>query len=134
MFKKEKIATLCLMLGMFFNPFGFDAVLLVAMKLMGGYWNGIILLYCFVALFAILYYFYRKNSYLMLALFVNPFGYDALFAWTMKQTCSFASADMVFYGIAFAFFGAYFYIIKLHPIRYAIDSFNSLFLRVRRLF
>lgn len=134
MFNKEKIATLCLMAGMFFNPFGFDAVLLTAMKLTNGYWNAIILLYCLVALFAILYYFYRKNSYLMLALFVNPFGYDALFAWTMKQTGSFIIADFIFYGIAIMFFGIYFYIVKLHPIKYTIQIFDSLRLKIQGFF
>jgi len=134
MLTKEKIATLCLMAGMFFNPFGFDAVLLTAIKLTSGYWNAIILLYCLVALFATLYYFYRKNSYLMLALFVNPFGYDALFAWTMKQTGSFMTADLIFYGIAFMFFGLYFYLIRLHPIKYTIQTFDLIRLKILNLF
>jgi hypothetical protein len=134
MFKKEKIATLCLMAGMFFNPFGFDAVLLIAMKLTGGYWDAIILLYCLVALFATLYYFYRKNVYLMLALFVNPFGYDALFAWTMKQTGSFIAADLIFYGIAFIFFGIYFYLVKLHPIKYTMQIADSFRLKIQNFF
>ena len=134
MLTKEKIATLCLMAGMFFNPFGFDAVLLTAIKLTNGYWNAIVLLYCLVALFAILYYFYRKNSYLMLALFVNPFGYDALFAWTMKQTGSFMKADLIFYGIAFLFFGIYFYLVKLHPVRYTMQIAESCRLKIQKFF
>ena len=98
MFKKAKIATLFLIGATFFLPFGFDAILATAIKLTNGYWNAILLLYCLVALFATLYFFFRKNSFLILALFVNPLGYDFLFAWTMKITGSFLYADMVFYG------------------------------------
>jgi hypothetical protein len=131
MFKKEKIATLCLMAGMFFNPFGFDAILLIAMKLTNGYWNAIILLYSLVALFAILYYYYRKNFYLMMALFVNPLGYDALFAWTMKQSGSFLYANLFFYSIALIFFSVYFYLSKLHPVKYAKGIINPFYLKIR---
>ncbi len=134
MFKKEKIATLCLALGIFFNPLGFDAVLLAAMDLTGGYWNAIILLYCLVGLFSILYYFFRKNLYLIIALFVNPLGYEALFAWTMKQTGSFLMADLIFYGIAMLFFGVYFYLVRLHPVRYTLAIANSSLIRIKSIF
>ena len=68
------------------------------------------------------------------ALFVNPFGYDALFAWTMKQTGSFMTADLIFYGIAFMFFGLYFYLIRLHPIKYTIQTFDLIRLKILNLF
>lgn len=134
MLKREKIATLCLTIGTFMNPAGFDAVVLTAMRLTGGYWNAMLLLYCLVAAFAILYFFYRKNIFLMLGLFINPFGYDSLFAWTMKETGSFMAADIIFYGIAISFFIAYFYFSKINPIKYVIYIFKSFNMKVRSLF
>lgn len=134
MLKREKIATLCLTIGTFANPAGFDAVVLTAMKLTGGYWNAMLLLYCLVGLFATLYFFYRKNIFLMLALFVNPFGYDSLFAWTMKETGSFMAADLIFYGIAIIFFIAYFHLSRTNPVKYMIYVFKSFNMKVRSLF
>ena len=127
MITKNKIATLCLTLGMFFNPFGFDALLLIAIKLTGGYWNAIALLYCLVGLFVILFCFLHKRIYLMLALFINPFGYDALFAWTLHHTSSFWVANSIFYGIAMMFFGVYFYLTKQNPIKFFVKLIVLIF-------
>lgn len=126
MLKKEKISTLCLALAIFFNPFGFDAALLMAIKLTNGYWNAILLFYCLVGFFGISYYFYRKTILLFFALFFNPFGYDVLFALAINLTGSFITANLIFYFMALMFFGFYFYLVKIHPINYAINIFNNL--------
>jgi len=44
----------------------------------------------------------------MLAMFFNPFGFDALFALAMRLTGSFLAADLIFYGISISFFILYF--------------------------
>lgn len=70
----------------------------------------------------------------MLGLFVNPFGYDSLFAWTMKETGSFMAADLIFYGIAIIFFIAYFHLSRTNPVKYMIYVFKSFNMKVRSLF
>jgi len=122
------------MAGTFFLPFGFDWLLLVAMKLMGGYWNAICLFYCLVALFVGLYIYSRKNTFLAISLFINPFGYDALFAYTMHVTGAFWKANLIFYSIALMFFSVYFYIHKKNPIKDALAFFNEILQRTRQLF
>jgi len=45
---------------------------------------------------------------LVLGTFINPFGFDALFAFTTKLTGSYVLTDVIFYGLALSFFGLYF--------------------------
>jgi hypothetical protein len=56
--KRNQIATILLMLGTFFNPLGYDALLKLMIDLMGGYWNGIFIFYllsvsCFISYFIV---------------------------------------------------------------------------------
>ncbi len=44
---------------------------------------------------------------LMIAMFFNPFGFDALFALVMKWTGSYWVADGIFYAISILFFLLY---------------------------
>ena len=43
----------------------------------------------------------------MLAMFFNPFGFDALFKLTMDLTGSYWITDAIFYGVSGLFFGSY---------------------------
>ncbi len=63
---RNKIATACLMIGMFFNPMGYDAIM--KMLLDGGmsYWNVILLFYLLSGVFFGLFFFFSKT---------NPFIY-----------------------------------------------------------
>jgi len=45
---------------------------------------------------------------LVLGTFINPLGFDALFAFTTKLTGSYVITDVIFYGLALSFFGLYF--------------------------
>lgn len=56
-----------------------------------------------------------RNLLLMLAMFFNPFGFDALFALVMEWTGSYWTTDLVFYGVSAAFFGLYFLYTKRFP-------------------
>lgn len=125
MFTKEKIATLCLIAGLFFNPFGYDFALLGAMKLTGGYWNAISLFYCLLALFLGLYIYSRKNLFLVMGMFINPFGYDILFAWVIHLTGKFWIANLIFYFIAFIFFIVYAFLNKINPLLVIKDGFKN---------
>lgn len=51
-----------------------------------------------------------KSLILILATFLNPLGFDALFAAVMKWTGSFWKTDLIFYFISVSFFGLWFYL------------------------
>jgi len=59
---KEKLATLSLMLGMFFNPFGFDAIQIMLMKLTGSYLGANLILYCLAGFCFGLYFYFSGNN------------------------------------------------------------------------
>lgn len=52
------------MLGMFFLPFGYDALFMLIMKLTGSYWTTDAIFYLISAFFLGLYFFFSK---------INPF-------------------------------------------------------------
>lgn len=58
---------------------------------------------------------HARNILLMLAMFFNPFGFDALFALVMEWTGSYWTTDLVFYAVSAAFFGLYFLHVKIYP-------------------
>jgi hypothetical protein len=59
--KKQKLATLFLMLGMFLNPLGFDAIQMTLMKLVGSYSGANLVLYS-LALLCFGFYFLFSGS------------------------------------------------------------------------
>jgi hypothetical protein len=59
---KTKLATLFLMLGMFFNPFGFDAIQITLMKLTGSYLGANLVLYCLAGFCFGLYFYFSGNN------------------------------------------------------------------------
>lgn len=61
---------------------------------------------------------HTRNILLMLAMFFNPFGFDALFALVMEWTGSYWMTDVVFYGVSALFFGLYFLHTKLYPYEF----------------
>ena len=65
--------------------------------------------------------------FLMIAVFLNPFGYDALQALLIKLTGSFWSANLVLYFLAAFFFGLYFLFSGNNPIREIKDITLSIY-------
>lgn len=59
---KQKLATVCLMMGMFFNPFGFDAIQIMLMKLTGSYLGANLVLYCLAGFCFGLYFYFSGNN------------------------------------------------------------------------
>jgi hypothetical protein len=53
-----------------------------------------------------------KTTALMLAMFFNPLGFDALFKLVMDWTGSYWITDAIFYGISLTFLGFYIYLSK----------------------
>jgi hypothetical protein len=52
------------------------------------------------------------TTFLILATFFNPLGFDALFALIMKWTGSFWLTDSIFYALSLLFFGAYYFMSR----------------------
>ena len=57
---KEKLATLFIFLGTFFNPLGYDALLKFLIDMTGSYWFSISIFYLLSASCYILYFFFAK--------------------------------------------------------------------------
>ena len=58
----ENLSVKFLMIAMFFNPFGFDAVQYYLFTLTGSLWYANLILYCISGLFFGLYFYFRKLS------------------------------------------------------------------------
>jgi hypothetical protein len=58
----ENLDVKFLMLGMFFNPFGFDIIQYQLLLLTGSIWYANIILYCISGLCFGLYFYFQKRS------------------------------------------------------------------------
>jgi hypothetical protein len=59
---QDNLSQIFLMLALFFNPFGFDAVQYSLILLTGSLWKANFVLYCIAGLFFGLYIYFRKLS------------------------------------------------------------------------
>jgi len=59
---KKKLSTIFLIVGMFLNPMGFDAVQLILIKLTGSLLNANLVLYCLAAFCFGLYFYFSGNN------------------------------------------------------------------------
>jgi hypothetical protein len=59
---RQQKATLCLMIGLFLNPFGFDAIQLSLIHLTGSYWRANLVMYFLAASFFGLYFYFSGNN------------------------------------------------------------------------
>ena len=59
---QNNISQICLMLALFFNPFGFDAVQYSLILWTGSLWRANLVLYFIAGLFFGLYFYFRKLS------------------------------------------------------------------------
>lgn len=116
------MATICLMIATFLNPFGFDILVYKLTQLTNDYWNTMYVLYFLAFLsFSLSYLFFRTgkrkvgNLLITLALFLNPFGYDLVVYGIMLLTKSYWLTMTIMYGLASFFFALFFYLddIKL---------------------
>ena len=60
--RKQKLATLCLMIALFLNPFGFDAIQLSLIQLTGSLLRANFVMYCLAAFFFGLYFYFSGNN------------------------------------------------------------------------
>lgn len=65
--KNQKLATICLMWGMFFLPFGYDALFKMIMDLTGSYWITDFAFYSLSGvLFGFYFYFAKRNPIIII--------------------------------------------------------------------
>jgi arginine exporter protein ArgO len=72
----------------------------------------------------------RKNIgilCLMIATFLNPFGYAELFALVMKFTGDYWTTTYIFYALAVVFFSVAFYLLRINPIALIREKIKVLF-------
>ena len=60
--RRETIAQLCLVIGTFFNPFGFDFLFAFTTKLTGSYFVTDVIFYGVALFFFGLYYFFSRKK------------------------------------------------------------------------
>lgn len=128
------------MLALFFNPFGFDFVTALILAMTSSYVTTMGILYLLAALFfGSSIFYYKKNRKLSLVLmtigmFLNPFGYDIAFAYTMSLCGgSFIKADLIFYAIASLFFIIFLVSSKTNPITLIGEWLKNITKKVYRL-
>lgn len=76
----------------------------------------------------------RRNigvACLMIATFLNPFGYAELFALVMKLSGDYWTTTYIFYVLAALFFLASFYFLRINPIKILIEKTKWLFKKKR---
>ncbi len=116
------MATVCLMIATFLNPFGFDILVYKLTQLTNDYWNTMYVLYLLAFLSLSSSYLLFKigkrklgNLLITLALFLNPLGYDLLVYGVMSLTNSYWVTMTIMYGMTTLFFSMFLYLnnIKL---------------------
>jgi len=63
---------------------------------------------------------------LMMAMFLNPLGYDILFAMILNATGSYIVTTVIFYLLSALFFGLFFWFSGVNPIGYIKNKLKSL--------
>lgn len=129
---RRALGTVCLAIGTFLNPLGFDVLVYKLMQLMKDYWTTMLLLYACAALFFGLSYLYFKigkritgNVMLTLGFFVNPFGYDLVVYAINLLTGSYWVTMGIMYVLAALFFGIFAYLYNVNivsTLRYHITK------------
>lgn len=68
---------------------------------------------------------------LMIAMFLNPLGFDVIFAMILELTGSYWTTTGIFYLLSLSFFGLYFYLVDVNPLKEIKDRFLSLKIKKR---
>jgi hypothetical protein len=130
---KKTLGTICLGLGTFLNPFGFDILVYELMKLMNGYWNTMLVLYCSSALsfgLSLICFKFNKsiigNTMVTIAFFLNPFGYDFVVYLLTLITGDYWMAIKIMYLMAIVFFSLFIYFYEINPMILTMNRVKSL--------
>lgn len=117
---RKVLGTVCLVIATFLNPLGFDILVYKLTILTNDYWTTMRILYAFAALFFGLSFLSFKcdnrkqgNLFLVIAMFLNPLGFDILFAFTNYFIKSYVLTTVVFYLGTIIFFMLYLYLYNI---------------------
>lgn len=120
---RKVLGTVCLVIATFLNPFGFDILVFKLTQLTNDYWSSMYALYASAALFFGLSYLAFKagkkalgNTFLTLAMFLNPFGYDLIVYLITLVTGDYWMTMSIMYALAASFFGLFMYLYNINPI------------------
>lgn len=119
------MATVCLMIATFLNPFGFDILVYKLNQLTNDYWSTMYVLYSLAFLsFSLSYLFFKSgkrkigNILITLALFLNPLGYDLVVYGIMLLTKSYWLTMTMMYAMATFFFGMFIYLDDIKVVQH----------------
>lgn len=120
---RKVLGTVCLVIATFLNPFGFDILVYKLTQLTNDYWATMYALYSSALLFFGFSYLSFKigkkaigNTFLTLAMFLNPFGYDLVVYLITLLTHDYWITMIVMYILAGGFFGLFIYLYNINPI------------------
>ncbi len=118
---RKVLGTVCLAIATFLNPFGFDILVYKLTQLTNDYWSTMYALYASAALFFGFSYLAFKagkkvigNTFLTLALFLNPLGYDLVVYAISCLTHDYWMTMSIMYGLAGVFFGLFVYLYDIN--------------------
>lgn len=130
---RKAIATVCLMIATFLNPFGYDILVYKLTQLTNDYWSTMYVLYILAFLsFLLSYPFYKlgkrtiANMLITVALFLNPFGYDIIVYGINILTNSYWMTMSIMYSLAISFFGMFIYFSDIDIILHAKNKHSKL--------
>jgi len=116
---RKTLGTVCLVIATFLNPFGFDILVYKLTQLTNDYWSTIYALYVSAVLFFGFSYISFKagkkalgNTFVTLAMFLNPLGYDIVVYGITLLTNSYWITMSIMYVLAFFFFSIFIYLYK----------------------
>lgn len=137
---RKVLGTVCLVIATFLNPLGFDILVYKLTILTNDYWTTMRILYAFAALFFGLSFLSFKcdnrkqgNIFLVIAMFLNPLGFDILFALTNSLVNSYVLTTVVFYIGAIFFFMLYLRLYKIKLTNGVKMMFNNFGTNIRKL-
>jgi len=118
------MGTICLALGTFINPIGFDILVYKLTELTKNYWSTMYVLYFFALLLSGFSYISFKlnkrvlgNWLLMIGLFLNPFGYDVLVYSINSITNDYWMTMSFLYMMTIIFFGLFMLFYQINPLK-----------------
>lgn len=125
---KKIVAKVVLMISLFLNPFGYDGLFYLGLQITGNSYVITTLIFYLLALLSFgVYFFYRNNWFLALAVFLNPLGFDIVFYTIYGFVGSYFHTTIVLYLLTFIFLGIYFILEKINPIKHIKNKVKLLF-------
>lgn len=137
---RKVLGTVCLVIATFLNPLGFDILVYKLTILTNDYWTTMRMLYVFAVLFFGLSFLSFKcgnrklgNLFLVIAMFLNPLGFDILFALTNSLVNSYVLTTVVFYIGSLFFFMLYLHLYNIKLKTGAKMIFTNFGTNIRKL-